>query len=65
MIEELRIYRIRAGGLNDYLRHAKEIQVLIRGIVTASFWDSGTGKSAYPIRFSISGGTKDWITAKS
>ena len=46
MIEELRTYRVRAGGLAEYLRLAAEVQVPIRGDrhgVLLGFWHAEIG----------------------
>ncbi len=46
MIEELRIYRLKAGGLTEYLRLAAEVQVPIRGDrhgLLLGFWHAEVG----------------------
>lgn len=48
MIEELRVYRVRAGGLGDYLRFAKDVQMPIRGDrhgTLLGFWHAEVGTS--------------------
>jgi hypothetical protein len=46
VIEELRIYRVRAGGLGEYLRLAAEVQMPIRGDrhgLLLGFWHAEVG----------------------
>ena len=46
MIEELRMYRVRAGGLAEYLRLAAEVQMPIRGNrhgLLLGFWHAEIG----------------------